>query len=66
MLVRGQEVLPGARESLKALEDARIPFVFVTNGGGERDVCLRSVFLVATKQEESSSLQHFSTLSVYR
>lgn len=36
VLVRGQEVLPGARESLKALEDARVPFVFVTNGGGER------------------------------
>eukprot|EP00903_Cladosiphon_okamuranus_P011989 g11258.t1 len=34
VLVRGQEVLPGARESLKALEDARVPFVFVTNGGG--------------------------------
>ncbi|CAB1105712.1 unnamed protein product [Ectocarpus sp. CCAP 1310/34] len=34
VLVRGQEVLPGARESLKALEDARVPYVFVTNGGG--------------------------------
>ncbi|CAM9748934.1 unnamed protein product, partial [Ectocarpus sp. 8 AP-2014] len=34
VLVRGQGVLPGARESLKALEDARVPYVFVTNGGG--------------------------------
>ncbi|CAM9761986.1 unnamed protein product [Laminaria digitata] len=34
VLVRGPEVLPGARESLRALEDARVPFVFVTNGGG--------------------------------
>lgn len=33
--MRGPEVLPGARESLRALEDARVPFVFVTNGGGE-------------------------------
>ena len=35
VLVRGPEVLPGARESLRALEDARVPFVFVTNGGGK-------------------------------
>ncbi|CAM9191195.1 unnamed protein product, partial [Hapterophycus canaliculatus] len=34
VLVRGPGVLPGARESLKALEDAGVPFVFVTNGGG--------------------------------
>lgn len=35
--MRGQGVLPGARESLKLLEDRGVPFVFVTNGGGERN-----------------------------
>ena len=35
VLVRGRDVLPGARDSLRALEDAGVPFVFVTNGGGE-------------------------------
>lgn len=35
VLVRGEGVLPGARDSLRALEDACVPFVFVTNGGGE-------------------------------
>eukprot|EP00904_Undaria_pinnatifida_P009049 jgi/Undpi1/5274/HiC_scaffold_2.g00555.m1 len=34
VLVRGRDVLPGARDSLRALEDAGVPFVFVTNGGG--------------------------------
>lgn len=34
VLVRGPKVLPRARESLKKLVDANVPFVFVTNGGG--------------------------------
>ncbi|CAN0260139.1 unnamed protein product, partial [Discosporangium mesarthrocarpum] len=34
VLVRGPSLVPGARESLAALTEASVPFIFVTNGGG--------------------------------
>jgi HAD superfamily hydrolase (TIGR01456 family) len=47
VLLRGYNPLPHARESLLRLIDARIPFVFLTNGGGE---------LESTKREKLSKL----------
>lgn len=35
VLLRGNTALPGARDSLLRLDDAKIPFVLLTNGGGE-------------------------------
>ena len=35
VLVRGREVLSGAEESVRRLKEARVPFVFMTNGGGD-------------------------------
>jgi HAD superfamily hydrolase (TIGR01456 family) len=32
--VRGKEPIPGAREALRMLQDAKVPFIFLTNGGG--------------------------------
>ena len=34
VLVRGGAVLPGASAALKKLVKSKVPFVFVTNGGG--------------------------------
>ncbi|KAH6655715.1 HAD-like domain-containing protein [Truncatella angustata] len=34
VLVKGREPLPGARESIKMLQENNIPFIFLTNGGG--------------------------------
>lgn len=56
VLVRGQGVLPGARESLKALEDARVPFVFVTNGGGERYLYVLSVAGIPRRVDAGGAL----------
>ena len=35
VLLRGNTALPGARDSLLRLEEAKIPFILLTNGGGE-------------------------------
>lgn len=35
VLVRGRQVLAGAEESVHRLRDARVPFAFMTNGGGD-------------------------------
>jgi HAD superfamily hydrolase (TIGR01456 family) len=37
VLLRGNRVLEGAREALLALIAQRVPFIFLTNGGGERE-----------------------------
>jgi HAD superfamily hydrolase (TIGR01456 family) len=37
VLLRGKTPLPGARDSLLRLVAAGVPFVFLTNGGGERE-----------------------------
>jgi HAD superfamily hydrolase (TIGR01456 family) len=34
VLLKGKVLLPGARESLRRLHDSKVPFIFVTNGGG--------------------------------
>lgn len=34
VLIRGKDSLPGARASLKRLDDAQIPWICLTNGGG--------------------------------
>ncbi|CAN0005962.1 unnamed protein product, partial [Choristocarpus tenellus] len=34
VLVRGSNLIPGAKESLAALAKASVPFIFITNGGG--------------------------------
>ncbi|CAM9883772.1 unnamed protein product [Chrysoparadoxa australica] len=34
VLLRGKDILPGAKQALQGLEAKRIPYVFVTNGGG--------------------------------
>jgi HAD superfamily hydrolase (TIGR01456 family) len=34
VLVRGIEPVPGARDTIKMLQDNRVPFIFLTNGGG--------------------------------
>jgi HAD superfamily hydrolase (TIGR01456 family) len=34
VLIRGKELVNGARESLKILNNNNIPYIFVTNGGG--------------------------------
>ncbi|CAM9116595.1 unnamed protein product [Pylaiella littoralis] len=54
VLVRGQGVLPGARESLKLLEDRGVPFVFVTNGGG------------CTEESKAQELTHKLGVQVHR
>ena len=37
VLVRGNEQLPGARDALLLLAHAGVPFIYLTNGGGERE-----------------------------
>lgn len=37
VVLRGKAMLPQARESLVRLVNAGVPFVFLTNGGGERE-----------------------------
>lgn len=37
VLLRGSKVLPRARDALERLQDASVPFVFVTNGGGKTE-----------------------------
>ncbi|KAH8671061.1 HAD-like domain-containing protein [Xylariales sp. PMI_506] len=34
VLVKGKTPIPGARETIKMLQDSKIPFIFITNGGG--------------------------------
>ncbi|KAI5927030.1 HAD-like domain-containing protein [Camillea tinctor] len=34
VLLKGPKVLPGARETIKALQENNIPFIFLTNNGG--------------------------------
>ncbi|KAM0809139.1 putative HAD-like domain-containing protein [Seiridium cardinale] len=34
VLVQGAKPIPGARETIKMLQDNNIPFIFLTNGGG--------------------------------
>ncbi|ORY65540.1 HAD-like domain-containing protein [Pseudomassariella vexata] len=34
VLVKGNQPVPGARETIKMLQDKKIPFIFLTNGGG--------------------------------
>lgn len=42
-------MVPGARESLKKLVDANVPFIFVTNGGGE--TCMSSTSRVLEQHQ---------------
>ncbi len=37
VLHKGYVPIPGAREALERLEAARVPFIFVTNSGGESE-----------------------------
>ncbi|CAE7853588.1 hypothetical protein AK812_SmicGene9472 [Symbiodinium microadriaticum] len=34
VLIQGYKPIPGAAEALRALDDARVPYAFMTNGGG--------------------------------
>ena len=37
VLIRGSDPLPHAKESLQKLHDAKIPFMLLTNGGGDTE-----------------------------
>jgi len=38
VLLHVAEPIPGAKESLRFLHDNDIPFIFLTNGGGKREI----------------------------
>ncbi|RYP74785.1 hypothetical protein DL769_003932 [Monosporascus sp. CRB-8-3] len=37
VLIKGTKPLPGARETLRKLQESKIPFIFLTNGGGHTE-----------------------------
>ncbi|KAI1502835.1 HAD-superfamily hydrolase [Biscogniauxia marginata] len=37
VLMKGAELLPGARETIKMLQESNIPFIFLTNNGGQTE-----------------------------
>jgi HAD superfamily hydrolase (TIGR01456 family) len=38
VFLKGKNVIPGARDALSILEDSRMPYIFVTNGGGMTEI----------------------------
>ena len=38
VLLRGNSLLPGARDALLRLQEEKVPFILLTNGGGETEV----------------------------
>ena len=66
VILRSKEALPKAQQTLEFLQDQRIPFIFLTNGGGQeerkRASVLREILNNRVEVDESMIVQSHTPL----